>query len=382
MNFSELYDELIEVLAENSTPQYWLEAELKRYLNRGQRELVKLGHLNTMLLPLSQAETGAFYLPTDVLRLKRVYYAGKGLDHKSVDYLDSAHGGTGHMQMKSGDGNTYTNNWRKEEGIPIHWYFENNKIKLYPKPTSSLTASTVRGKITGTFAVGASGLTLAGSIPLDQNRVDLFINGIYQNKDQWSISTATTIAFTGWSTVYDGTYEVVYIPDSVSMSVITASEKYIVYVAAGQTKVVVPGGYTPGTGSLAVALNGVAQVSTAFSETATGYITLTAAPVVDSIVELTVTRTDPTLTASMLYIQRPTDMSNDADQPLIDNEDWQRGIVHYAAYLALSKEGKMTQDLQKGQIHAQRFNEVVDDILSVSGADIDVASDVEMPFFV
>jgi len=42
MNFAQLYDKLLNVLAEDPVdPQYWTEAELKGYLNDGQIEFVR-----------------------------------------------------------------------------------------------------------------------------------------------------------------------------------------------------------------------------------------------------------------------------------------------------------------------------------------------------
>ncbi|HQB83984.1 MAG TPA: hypothetical protein PLR50_10840, partial [Candidatus Rifleibacterium sp.] len=165
MNFLELYEELIEVLAENSSaaPQYWSVAELKRYLNRANAELTRRSGLGRMLLPLQPAELGAFYPPTDMLELVKVYYNGKQLDHKSVDFLDAHYGGTDHQQIHSGDGKTYSSNWRTETGIPIHWYFENNKIKLYPCPETALSETTptiIRGKLVGNILAGATSITL------------------------------------------------------------------------------------------------------------------------------------------------------------------------------------------------------------------------------
>jgi hypothetical protein len=385
MNFLELYEELIEVLAENSSaaPQYWSAAELKRYLNRANAELTRRSGLGRMLLPLQPAELGAFYAPTDLLKLLKVYYNGKQLDHKSVDFLDAHYGGTDHQQIHSGDGKTYSSNWRTETGIPIHWYFENDKIKLYPTPETDPAASSpavIRGKLTGTILAGATGITLSGVIPADQNRVDFYYNGVYQNKDQWSISAGNAIAFSGWSTVADGVYEIVYIPDTTTLLTIQKSEKYLINISAGQTAINIPGGYTPGIGALAVRINGINQAPAEWTENFTNYITLTTAPIIDSIVEVTVTRPDPALTVSVLYVQAPNKMVGNLDRPQISNEDHQRGIVHYAAHLALSKEGKMTQDLQKSQIHLARFEEVIEAIASLTKPQVDISPYVQMPF--
>lgn len=384
MNFSELYAELIEVLAENSTtaPQYWSIAQLKKYLNKGNKELTKRANFNSFLLPLQQAELGAYYMPDDILKLNQVYYLGKALDHKSVKFLDAFYGGTGHQQIKSGDGVAYSCNWRNETGDPIHWYYENGKVKLYPKPEASVASTTtIRGKITGSMSIGDSSLTLAGSIPLDQNRVNLFIGGVYQNKDQWSITNASLISFTGWAATFDNDYEVVYIPDTISLTTVESSEKYIIYLATGDTKIIVPGGYTQGIGALEIAINGVTISSSSYTETTNSYVVLTSAVLVDSSVEIQVTRPDATQTASVLYIQAPVTLVNDSDVPAITNEDWQEAIVHYAAYRALIKEGKLTQDLQKAQIHLGLFNQVVSDAMTITDPEVDVAPSVEMPFF-
>ena len=189
----------------------------------------------------------------------------------------------------------------------------------------------------------------------------------------------TTIAFAGWSAVAENDYEIVYIPDSVSMTTIQRSEKYIRPVAAGQTKVIVPGGYVQGVGALAVRKDGISQAPGAYTETSPAFITIPA-PIIDCIYELTVTRPDANLTVAALYVQQPSTMTNDSDAPQISNEDHQRGIVHYAAHLALSKEGKMTQDLQKSQIHLARFEEVIEAIASLTKPQVDISPYVQMPF--
>ena len=388
MNLDGLYNELISALEENSAaaPQYWSIAQLKSYLNLGQIELVKKGGFNKFLLPLSPAELGAFYLPSDVLMLGQVYYLGKALDHKAAAYLDARHGGTAHMQGKIGEGMAYANNWRNETGIPIHWYYENNKIKLYPKPESDVaTLSAVRGKLTGTILAGETGIVLTGAIPLDQNLVDFYYGGIYQNKDQWQITNSGRIDFiksdgTTWSALVDHDYEIVYIPDSVSLTTIQSSEKYLRVVAAGQTAVTVPGGYVQGIGALGVKKNGVSQAPGAFTETAPSFITIPA-PAADCTYEITVTRSDPALSISILYVQKPDVLINDTDLPFTDNEYWQNAIIYYAAYRALIKEGKMSQDIQKANIQMALFNDVIDSCTSVTSADVDACEFTAMPFF-
>ena len=186
--------------------------------------------------------------------------------------------------------------------------------------------------------------------------------------------------FSGWSAVIDSVYEVVYIPDLTTLLTIQKSEKYLINISAGQTAINIPGGYAPGIGALAVRINGINQAPTEWTENFTNYITLTTSPIIDSIVEITVTRPDPTLTVSILYVQAPNKMIGNLDRPQISNEDHQRGIVHYAAHLALSKEGKMTQDLQKSQIHLARFEEVVEAIASLTKPQIDISPYVQMPF--
>ena len=383
MNLSDLYSELIEVLAENSeaSPQYWSIAELKRYINDGNRELTRQGGFSKFLLPLQQAELGAYYAPDDMLELKQIYYKGKALDHKDVDFLDAYYGGTAHQQIRSGDGSTFGCNWRNTTGDPIHWFYENGKVKLYPKPDEALPApSTVRGKITGNMPLGATSLALAGSIPLDQNRVNLFIGGIYQNKDQWSITNASLISFTGWTSTFANDYEVVCIPDAVTLSTIQASEKYLRYLPIGATQIVIPGGYTQGIGALEISINDVTIAQSTFTEPSPNYVLLNTAVLVASSVEIQVTRTDATQTAAILYALTPSMLVNDSDIPEITNPYFQEAIVFYAAFLSLSKEGKLTQDLQKAQIHMSKFIARLEAVVSLTVPQVDIAPQVQMPF--
>ena len=473
MNLSDIYSQLIEVLAENSeaAPQYWSIAELKRYINDGNRELTRQGGFSKFLLPLQQAELGAYYAPDDMLELKQIYYKGKALDHKDVDFLDAYYGGTAHQQIRSGDGSTFGCNWRNTTGDPIHWFYENGKVKLYPKPeisspttyavttdetfaqgkitgtvsagdavvpltgaipleqdkvnfyyggvyqnkdqwsitnsglitltgwtfpadndyeikydsyvistTRTFSVGTVRSTIDGNVSTGDTSLTLSGYIPLDQNRVNLFIGGVYQNKDQWSITNASLISFTGWTATFDNDYEIVYIPDAVTLSTIQASEKYLRYISAGTSKITVPGGYTQGIGALSVSINGVTMAQSTFLEPSPNYVLLNTAVLVASSVEIQVTRTDATQTAAILYAIAPTQLVNDSDIPEITNPYFQEAIVFYAAFLSLSKEGKLTQDLQKAQIHMSKFIARLEAVVSLTVPQVDIAPQVQMPF--
>ena len=382
MNFSELRAKVIQQLAESTTPQYWSQSEIDDNINEGYREILRRCGLNRYLLPLLQSEVGKFYLPHDLMVFKKLYFQGRPLSHQSIEYLESRYSGNSFDDSMVGAGRYHQNNFRENEGDPIHWFLENGKINLYPKPTSdvSTSATVLRRYTTATLSAGSLTLTLSVSIPTDQARVEVWLNGIYQHHDQWSITNETTITFVGSASGIDLDAVVRYIPDSITGADLSETRKHIINLSAGQTVVQIPGGYTQGIGALSLSINGVTQSPSVYSETSTSFITLDSGPVADSVAEVTVTYPDPFNVCGMLYLARPQELSNDSDQPDILPLDFHKGVWEYACYLCLKREGKKTQDLQKAQMRLADFEQTIDPLLQMTTPEITIDPKAALAF--
>lgn len=55
-------------------------------------------------------------------------------------------------------------------------------------------------------------------------------------------------------------------------------------------------------------------------------------------------------------------------------------VVNYAAFLALSKEGKKTQDLEKAAVYLKRYEQALAKAASFTSDEVDVAAEVSMPW--
>ena len=384
MNLLEIYETVLDNLGEDEQPQFWSERELKRFINKAVNQFIADTEYLKNLFPLIQAEAGAYYVPQNLIKCKKVYYKGKPLDYKSVDYLDSKYGGIAHQDEKIGVGFPFEGSWRIQTGEPIHWYFEDAKIKLFPIPEAEAIAAggiVVRRKQEGMLSWGENIITLATEIPMDQDKVDLFLGGIYQHKPKFEILTPTTIKLTELVDVPGGvSFEVVSLGEAVTWEMLANARKYSMLLKAGTRKINIPTGYIRGIGAVSISIDGITQAQSAFVETDTFYIDLVDSLETDSLVELSITIPDAAVVTAMRYVYSATKLSDNYDEPPFP-EFYHDCIPSYACYLALKKEGE-TQDLQKAAINKKDYEDIKSQIETLTVSEIDINPADEMPFFV
>lgn len=326
MNLAELKANVIEKLKERSDPRHWSMDAIVRYLNRGCRRMAMKGAGREQVLPLAAADiqNGLFLFPQNILRRKAVYWNGKSIPQTSADYLDSLYRGDV-RDFQIGSAQDGFQDWRVETAeSPTKWLIDDGQIRLYPIPTALSAASPIRSVQSALLAAGDTDIvlgtplpsdvvdpvpaplpplpplrtvhetvlvagnvdiTIVGSIHENQNLVDVFANGVYQNKDQWSRISSDTIRMVG-SFAVDQDIEIVQYGLVPFYS--TKPTKYVFSLPAGTTAIPIPNGYTLGENAVALLINGIKQAPSAYTETDAYTVTLVTALVVDSQVEVNV----------------------------------------------------------------------------------------------
>lgn len=379
MNLLELSTKVCQQLGENpAAPQFWTSDEIIDNLNEAYREILRRTSINDLMIPMLEAEPGAFYFPHDLMKWKAAYWKGRPIGHKSIDFLEARYSGTSHDNGLVGTGRVFEGNFRSAIGDPSCWYMEDGKLKLFPRPESSYTSSAIRETTYGTLSAGSLTLTLAVDIPTDQSRVTVWIDGVYQFSNQWSIVNSKRIDFVGSALGVDVGVAVRFIPDSISSALLATAKKFLVCMSAGATRVIVPGGYVRGVGALTVSLDGIEQDPSTYLESSTSYATLTSSVVLDSVIEISVTHPNPFGVVSALYSARPQSMALDADQPNIP-EDLHRGIWQYACFLCMTRDGR-GQDMKKSEVMMGLFDKTLSDMENLFRPEITFDPAVSMPF--
>lgn len=354
MTFAELRSRLLEALNVRTTPQFWTQAELDRYLNLGHREFARQSEFCTRLAPATQIQGGQYLLPDDLLKLLGVYFNGKLLEQRSPDMLDSWAGGTGHHLGLRGDGKSFGSRWRESTGESVDaWYLEDGKINLYPIPSALASVSAVRQKFSGTLAAGSTTITLPSAITQNENITDLFLDGVYQNTDAFTIPNSTTIQ-TDAALGIDVSYEVVAWLAGTGATASTRSYKYRIQGATGQVLVHIPMAYYVGTSAISLRIDGVTQAPGTFTEIDPNTISLTTALVLPSVLEVTIVFPLTSYNTDLRYVFAPPEMSDVGESPLIPAQ-FHDAIWQFAAFRALSREGR-GKDIEKGAFYASLFS--------------------------
>lgn len=144
-----IYHRLLNILAETTQPEYWNIDELIHYLDLGQRQLVKDSDLfrrTRKLVPavdvmepasqmpatiLTKLSKGLYQIPDDCMEVENVYWRGKMLDKSNLTFLNSRFAGISHFSGKKGRGRHYEESVRETEGIPSAWTYDNG-IRIVP----------------------------------------------------------------------------------------------------------------------------------------------------------------------------------------------------------------------------------------------------------
>lgn len=398
MNFLSLYNRLKTSLAENSTPKYWTEEELKQYLNEANLAFVQHSEIltNHVYLDIAEEDNNSWFLPNDVISIKGLQFKGKPISFKRIQYIETTYAGTAHNEVKIGRGRDFQKDWRLIVGEPICFYRENNFIRLFPRPFYGNNNDSPRMMTSSILFRGDNTSNLSVLIPfLGKSLVDVYVNGVYQDFNTWEIventsdSSLSAIRF-NWSAESDVDYSV-YVTYQTSP---VLAAKYVSEVLDGQTEIFFPEcAYTPGSDSARVVLNGVTLLDNEYVvETvspATVKVTLTVVePAVAGTMELTVFRKQSVESAfnrltdrnvSIDYCYSPALLVNDEDEPEYPSV-YHSAVWQYAAWLALSKEGEKTQDFQKARFYLGMFEQTVAQALKESSVPIDIDFSVVAPF--
>jgi len=287
MNLGELKTKVIERLRERSTPVHWTTTEIVDAINRGCRKFVSDAKVKETILPLSPASNdGEFFMPPRLMKNTGVFWNGKKLEFVSADYLDNYYGGNV-SQFSRGDAETTSADWRLlTADSPTSWTIEDGLVRLFPIPTSlralfnpTISSSTGRSHQESTIAAGAVAINFANNIPQQQDMIDLFLNGVYQNTDQWSITGAKQITMVG-SLAADCDVEITQY-DGLTLGI-----THTLSLAAGVQIITLPTAYNYLTDSVTVMINGITQAPSTFNKSGAYTITLSAPLVAASDVEV------------------------------------------------------------------------------------------------
>jgi len=381
MNLGELKTKVIERLRERSTPVHWTTTEIVDAINRGCRKFVSDAKVKETMLPLSPASNdGEFFMPPRLMKNSGVFWNGKKLEFVSADYLDNYYGGNV-SQFSRGDAETTSADWRLlTADSPTSWTIEDGLVRLFPIPTSlralfkpTIDSSSIgRSHQESTIAAGAVAINFANNIPQQQDMIDLFLNGVYQNTDQWSITGAKQITMVG-SLAADCDVEITQY-DGLTLGI-----THTLSLAAGVQIITLPTAYNYLTDSVTVKINGITQAPSTFNKSGAYTITLSAPLVAASDVEVKIYQyaleTENIDTSSfdvkMRCVRIPVDMTADADNPdmpthLLDFHDclWMWALVE-----CYSREGQ-EKDMAMVQFYAQLYNQKLNEYRQNFGAPI------------
>ena len=397
MNLAQLYAKLLTVLAESATPQHWSQLELYGYINDGLIEFVRRTKLlqKTAYLDKNANEIGAYFLPLDIIEPLSVQYKGRPLDKKNTKFFEVAYAGTSHQRVLSGRGNVFARSWREMTGTPSHWFFENQFVKLFPKPVSAVAfpGNSPVQRTTATWHAGTNLVQLPIQLPYDKkDSVDVFVNGVYQNSQDWSINPGNNTQILFATTA----------PENLSVEVvrqmsIALTTKLSADVSEGNTAFNWPNcGYVKVRDSVRVVLIGVVLQASDFTLTETEggglTVTLNSPAPDDGVIEATIYTPpegyiNPSRTAddevTMSYVYMPQSLLEGVDPSFNEPEIpafFHNACWQWAAFLALSKEGEKTQDVKKSQIFLAQFETSIANANSFVGSGIDIDPSVQMPW--
>jgi hypothetical protein len=382
MNLGQLKAKVIERLRERSTPVHWTTSEIVDAINRGCKKFISDAKIKETMLPLSPASNdGEFFFPSRIMKHSGVFWNGKKLEHLSADYLDNFYGGNV-SQFSRGDAQTTAADWRALTAeTPTAWLIEDGLVRLFPIPTSlrslfnpnpTISSSVGRSHQESTLAAGATVINFANNIPQEEDMIDLFLNGVYQNSDQWSITGAKQITMIG-SLAADCDVEITQYDG------LTLATTHTLSLAAGVQIITLPSSYLYLTSSVTVKINGITQAPSTFNKSGSYTITLSAPLVAASSVEVKIyeyeLETENIDTSSfdvkMRCVRLPVDMSADADNPDMPThlEDYHDCLWMWALVECYSREGQ-EKDAAMVQFYAQLYNQKLNEYRQNFGAPI------------
>lgn len=373
MNLLALKSKVIEKLRERSTPRHWTATEIVSNINRGCKKFAGDSKAREQRLPLYAVDlsSGLFAFPDRILKQTGVYYNNIKLDQVDSDYLDNTYSSEA-KTTTIGDGLYPAASWRESTAEkPLKWLIEDGMVRMFPIPSAMTSAVSLRKAQETTLAAGAVDIVVAGPLPTDKNLIDVYLGGVYQNKDQWNVLNETTIRMVG-SLVVDVTAEVVFF-DGVTTGN-TKAFKYTFSLAAGAQSILLPRPYILSDNAISLKLNGISQAPSSFTESSAYSILLAAPLVVASFVEVTIYERIGAFPATVKCVRMPTEMVNDTDEPDLPGhlEDYHDALWMWALVECFSREGQ-EKDMSMASFYGGLYASKLSDYKTAFGAPINIA---------
>lgn len=358
-----VYHRLLNILAETTQPEYWNIDELIHYIDLAQRKLAKDSRLYRSIkrlvpaidpiepasrLPatiLTKPSRGLYQVPEDCLEIDNIYWNGKLLDKANLVFLNSRFAGISHFAGLKGKGRHFEEPVKDTEGEPDNWTYDNG-IRLVP----------CHDDIDFCFVSMTE-----YDMNLDAENEELQINdltnyfasALIETERPIDSETCLYVQFARVIKVVDG---VRYLNEG-EWQKLKFNKDYFISSHDGFQRILLSDEL-------------IHRISCTYS-------TYTILPTFLFI--------NPSVHATIDYIAIPKirwDIKtlNDKGVELELPERHHEAIADYAAFLALSKEGRKTQDVEKAQIYLQRFTTHVGELLNMTKGSVNVDYANKLPF--
>lgn len=323
-----VYHRLLNILAEQLQPEYWTIDELCSFIDLAQRQFAldtRFFDKREMLVPAFTSDhisdfyenfkivDGLYQVPDDCLEMRRVYWDGKLLEKSNEDFLSASVSGNGYFEGIKGEVGSFTEPVRTAKGEPKTWFYDGG-IRIVPIGDSTEKA----------FERTSRSLELTVWSP-EQTHATI-------KRGEERIDTKTKI-YTQFATLYNitNTAESINLRDR-QWKLLKYEEDYVIAKSKISYIYIV---LTPKKIDEFIASN--KKPSSTFwlfvqpSEHAEAEYT----PVPRIKWDI------KTVSESGVEIETPS--------------PYHEAIASYSAFLALSKEGRKSQDVDKAQIYYQRY---------------------------
>lgn len=358
-----IYHRLLNILAEQLQPEYWTIDELVHYIDLAQRQFAKDSKLFSRtkgLIPsfslnepvsqmpvtiLTVLDKGRYQVPDNCLDIKKVYWKNKLLEKANIDFINAKYAGNSHFHNLKGLGEHFDGSLTKVAGEPDSWFYDDG-IRLVPGGYDEIDFWFT--------TLTEYDMNLDENVELSTNDLcSEFSNLVIRNYKRVDSETCIYIQFAkkiktiGETDYYiDGQWEkLIYGKD---YFVSTEKDLYVVF----------------------------------FSDE---YIEKIKCTYCHKTILPTLLFINPSRNAKINYISCP-EISWDIktiehkgvslEIPEIHHEF----IACYAAFLALSKEGKKTQDIEKSQVYLSRYQAYCNDIIRQTKGSVNVDRKSILPF--
>lgn len=360
-----IYHRLLNILAEQLQPEYWTIPELVHYIDLAQRQFYKDSGLYRKIkglvpsfnqnepaaqLPVTITtilDKGLYQVPEDSIEIKKVWWRGKLLDKANYSFINSRFAGNSHFSNIRGMGSHYDFPLKHTCGEPSNWVYDNG-IRIVPSGFDDINFWFV---------------TITDyDMNLDENE-ELTVNEDLNDYLQETIIKTTRGEITSdthlyiQNSRYINTIGGVKYYDEGQWSRLRYNKDYFISSKDG--------------------FNVVFFSEEVIHKIGCKYENWNVLPNLLFI--------NPSRNATLEYIPLPTlkwDLNTinikgvEIETPEIHHE----AIACYAAFLALSKEGKKTQDIEKAQIYLSRFTAYISDVNKQTKGSVNVDRRSVLPF--